>query len=121
MGRTPAQREQNRKFERKKVDISAIIRKEKADGGYAIMEFRCTDLSLGGVFISTESLDLFTLGDEFELLVDTGGKKYYEGSCRVVRSARVFSEDEVQLDSGFGLMFINPSKDFKTQLEQKMK
>jgi hypothetical protein len=112
--------EEKRKNERKKVDITTVIRKMKTKGRYAIMEFKAKDLSLGGVFILTEDLNIFDLGEQLEILVDTGGKVYYEGAAIVVRSARVFTDDDIQLESGFGLMFINPNKEFTEQLLKKL-
>ncbi len=109
-----------RKDERKRIGITTIIKRPDAGGGYTIMEFMSIDLSLGGVFVSTEDLSLFELGEEVEILVDTLNDKLYEGTARVVRSARVFSEKNEITDSGFGLMFKNPDKAFKDSLTEKI-
>ncbi len=109
-----------RKDDRKKIGITTIIKKPNAGGGYSIMEFKSIDLSLGGVFISTEDLSIFDLGEEVEILVDTYTDKLYEGIARVVRSARVFSEKNEIVDSGFGLMFKNPDKALKDSLTVKL-
>lgn len=105
----------------KRIAVTTVLRSEKPEGGHAIMEFKSGDLSFGGVFISTEDLSILDLGDEFEILVDANKEKYYEGSARVVRSARVFSEEGKQIDSGFGLMFLNPDEAFQAMLSEKLK
>ena len=112
--------EDKRKDERKKVGITTIIKKPDTGGGYSIMEFRSIDLSLGGVFISTEDLSIFELGEEVEILVDTNSDKLYEGRARIVRSARIFSEKNEITESGFGLMFREPDKAFKDNLTVKL-
>lgn len=105
---------------RKKVGITTIIKRPDAGSGYSIMEFRSIDLSLGGVFISTEDLSIFELGEEVEILIDTYSDKLYEGRARVVRSARVFSDNNEITDSGFGLMFEEPDKAFQDNLSSKL-
>jgi len=106
--------------ERKKIAVTTIVRKMKPAGGEAIMEFCSRDLSRSGLFISTENLDLFDLGEGIEILVDHKGEKYYEGKAEVVRSARVFGEAGEVLDCGYGLMFLNPGEDFKEMLLAKL-
>ena len=113
--------DEKRKNPRKRIAVTTVLRSEKPEGGHAIMEFKSGDLSFGGVFISTEDLSILDLGDEFEILVDANKEKYYEGSARVVRSARVFSEEGKQIDSGFGLMFLNPDEAFQAMLSGKLK
>ena len=109
-----------RSEERKRIGITTVIKRPDSGGGYSIMEFKSIDLSLGGVFISTEDLSLFELGEEVEILVDTYTDKLYEGVARVVRSARVFSEKNEITDSGFGLMFKEPDKALKESLTEKL-
>ena len=111
---------EKRDNKRKKMAITTIVRKMKPAGGQAIMEFRSRDFSRGGLFISTESLDLFDLGEEIEILVDHNGEKFYEGKAEVVRSARVFGKESELLDCGYGLMFVNPGEDFKKMLLAKL-
>jgi hypothetical protein len=108
---------EKRKSERRTLLTTTIVRRAiQADGGmdFEIMEFRTRDISSGGIFISTEDLSIFQLGDEVEVLVDDGGERYYEGRARVVRSARIFSEEGNPVESGFGLMFLMP--DFEVGL-----
>jgi hypothetical protein len=113
--------EEKRKSPRKKIAVTTLLRREKPEGGHAVMEFRSSDLSFGGVFISTEDLSILDLGEEIEILVDANREKYYEGRARVVRSARVFSEEGGQVDSGFGLMFLNPNESFQAMLKEKLR
>ena len=113
--------EEKRKSPRKRVVITTLVRKAKPEGGYAIMEFKSSDLSFGGVFVSAEDLSILDLGEEIEILVDADREKYYEGEARVVRSARVFSEEGGQVDSGFGLMFLNRDESFQAMLSKKLK
>ena len=100
--------------------ITALVRKERPEGGHLIMQFSSGDLSLGGVFISTEDLSVLELGEEIEILVDADQTRYYEGRARVVRSARVFSQEGGQIDSGFGLMFLSPDESFTEMLKNKV-
>ncbi len=111
---------EKRKSERKKLVVTTVIRKQTPSGKYSIMEFQSKDVSLGGIFICSEDLSIFDLGEEVEILVDDGGNKYYEGKARIVRSARILDEGGEQTESGFGLMFLNPDKDFKTMLLRKI-
>ena len=111
---------EKRESEREKVAITTVVRKTVPDGRYSIMEFRTLDISLGGIFISTEDLSIFDLGEEIEILVDDKGKKYYDGKARVVRSARILSQSGSQVESGFGLMFLNPEKEFVAMLKNKL-
>ena len=112
--------DEKRKDLRKRVGITTIVKKPESNGGYTIMEFKSIDLSLGGVFISSEDLSVFELGEEIDILVDTNGDRLYEGRARIVRSARIFSENDEITDSGFGLMFMNPDKAFKEHLAVKL-
>jgi hypothetical protein len=117
---------EKRKAARKPVLVTTIIRKAAQKGGgesreFEIMEFRTRDMSTGGIFISTEDLAIFDLGEELEILVDDSGTRYYEGKARVVRSARVFSEEGNPVESGFGLMFMSPDNDFVGMVSRKLK
>jgi len=112
--------EEKRRDERKKVQVTTLVRKPRSDGGHVILQFTSGDLSLGGVFISTEDLSVLELAEEIEVLVDSDGTKYYEGTARVVRSARVFSQEGGQIDSGFGLMFLSPDDEFREMLKTQL-
>ena len=69
--------DERRSEERKPIIITTIIRKIKPQSGYEVLEFKSKDLCLGGIFVSTEDLSLFDLGEEMEILVDDDGKRYY--------------------------------------------
>jgi hypothetical protein len=96
------------------------VRKRKEHDEVEIMEFRSRDLCIGGIFVSTEDLGLFELGEELEILIDDDGHKYYKGRARVVRSARVLSREGELTDSGFGLMFTSPDPDFIEIVQKKL-
>jgi len=112
--------EERRHAERKRVMVTTIVRKRKGREEYEIMEFRSRDLCIGGIFISTEDLSLFDLGEELEILIDDDGRKYYKGKAKVVRSARVLSKEGELTDSGFGLMFTSPDPDFMEIIQKKL-
>ena len=112
--------EEKRASQRKRVAITTVIKKQLPDGTYQIMEFLSDNLSHGGVFILVEDLSLFDLGEEIEVLVELRGDRYYAGNAKVVRSARIFSENEQTTQSGFGLMFLNPDADFRQMLLKKL-
>jgi c-di-GMP-binding flagellar brake protein YcgR len=109
---------EKRKNERKKYSLKTIIKKATPDHVFSIMEFQTSNLSLGGIFISTEDLSLFELGEEIDILVDDRGERYYQGRVRVVRSARIFGPDNTHTKSGFGLMFLKPSKELISMVEK---
>jgi hypothetical protein len=112
--------QERRQGERKRVMVTTTIRKTKGNDEYEIMEFRSRDLCIGGIFISTEDLGLFELGEDLEILIDDDGRKYYKGKAKVVRSARVLSKHGELTDSGFGLMFTSPDPDFLEIIEKKI-
>jgi hypothetical protein len=116
---------EKRKASRKALIITTVIRKATSEtgagGDYEILEFRTRDVSSGGIFISTEDLSLFDLGEELEILVDDEGDRYYEGRARIVRSARVFTEEGTPIESGFGLMFLSPDGELSGMIARKLK
>ena len=112
--------EDRRSSARKKVMITTTVRKRREKEEVEIMEFRSRDLCIGGIFVSTEDLGLFQLGEELEILIDDDGRKYYKGRARVVRSARVLSKQGELADSGFGLMFTSPDPDFIEIVQKKL-
>lgn len=112
--------ENNRSDERKKIIITTTVRKMLPHEGYEVMEFKSKDLCMGGIFISTEDLSLFDLGEELEILVDDNGEKYYTGKAQIVRSARIVSHKGEIADSGFGLMFTSSDEGFKEMIQKKL-
>ncbi len=113
--------ENKRKSDRKKIVVTTVVRKIMPNGDCAIWEFKSKDLSLGGIFICAEDLSLFDLGEDIEILVDYNGNKYYEGKAQAVRSAKVFTGEGEQVESGYGLMFLTPDTEFKDMLTEKLK
>ncbi len=114
---------ERRKTNRRALLVTTIIRKAASGGSkdFEIMEFRTHDMCSGGIFISTEDLSIFDLGEEVEILVDDNGTRYYEGKARVVRSARIFTEEGNPVESGFGMMFMSPDNEFMGMISRKLK
>ena len=100
--------------------VTTLVRRGGEDDQVEIMEFRSRDLCIGGIFISTEDLGLFQLGEDVEILIDDDGRKYYKGRAKVVRSSRLLSRDGELTDSGFGLMFTSPDPDFVEIVQKKL-
>jgi len=105
---------------RKPVHLTTYIRKELPAGGYSLMQFVSRDLSEGGVFVSTDDVSLFDLGEEISVIVDRGGKRLYEGGARVVRSSRVFDSREAITESGFGLMFAGDGSPLLSMVKKQL-
>jgi hypothetical protein len=100
MGYNFCMADDRRKDPRFSLKFSSFIRKVDAEGQQHLMCVDGKDLSLGGAFLTTESLAFFDVGDMVDLMVDLRGEAVYDGSGRIVRS-----EDE-----GYGIMFLQPSK-----------
>lgn len=111
---------ERRKYPRKNRRIKTILKKFLPDKKYLITELESKNLSLGGIFVCTEDLNLFDLGEEVEIIVLENGENYYDGKARVVRSAQIYSERDDSIESGFGLMFVEPSKEFLNMLSRTL-
>jgi hypothetical protein len=109
-----------RQSDRKKVVLTSYIRKEMADGNSMLMQFLSKDLSATGIFIISEDLSIFDLGDEITLIVDKEKVQYYEGRAKVVRSARVIEVEGAMIESGFGLMFLDPGEAFIDMVKKEV-
>ena len=105
---------------RKQVQITTYIRKELPAGGYTLMQFVSKDLSEGGIFISTDDLSLFDLGEVLSVIVDREKKRLFEGRAKVVRSVRTFESAEVIPESGFGLMFTRADSGFSEMIKEQL-
>ena len=108
----------NRKNERVSADVTCFVRKILPDGGYSLMQFVNKDLSEGGIFLVTDDLSLFDMNEDLTILVERGRERYFEGSARVVRSARIFTEEDEMTESGFGLMFVNTDEIFASMVRE---
>ena len=109
-----------RRAQRVPAVITSFLRKALPDGGYALMQFMSKDLSEGGIFVVTDDLSLFDLSEEVAIIVEKGRSRYYEGSARVVRSARFFGGEGTLTESGFGLMFIEQDDEFKNAVAEEI-
>lgn len=111
---------EKRQNERKPVHVVTFVRKYKDSGDQSLMQFVSYDLSHGGVRIATDDLDIFSLGEEVEIMVEDFGHCYYEGKARIVRSLRISSSDGKMIESGYGLMFTDTTDDFKDMLDRQL-
>jgi hypothetical protein len=59
------------------------------------------------------------LGDVVEIMVCDKDTKIYEGTAKVVRSAKFFTKADEQTESGFGLVFLE-KKEGLAQLLNKV-
>jgi hypothetical protein len=82
------------------------------------MQFKSKDLSEGGIFVTTEDMSLLDIGEECDLLIDEKGEKYIETNAKVVRGARIFTDEGEQVISGYGLMFFEPDAEFMDMLKK---
>lgn len=108
--------EEKRQFERKNKRFVVFARKRFVDGSTKIIQMMTKDLSMGGIFVQTDDLYLFDLGEDVDILIDDDGQRYYEGTSKVVRSARVLTKEDNQT-SGYGMMFVSPDDDLQEMLK----
>ncbi|MBN1647199.1 MAG: PilZ domain-containing protein [Spirochaetales bacterium] len=109
--------ENKRKCQRFNVPLITYIRVPKKKG-YVINQFLTKDISENGLYICTDNLSLFSLGDEIDIMVDDKEKKYYEGKARVVRSAKVFSMDDEPVESGYGLFLMDMAGEYADLMKE---
>ena len=112
--------EERRGNKRQSLTLNIIAKRLLPTGRYAVMEFISRDISGSGMYIYTEDVSIFDLGEGIDLLLDDNGAKYCEGKAKVVRSAKVFTGEGAPTESGFGLMFLNPDKEFQAILTKKL-
>ena len=84
------------------------------------MQFSTKDLSQGGVFITSKDLSVLEVGEDCEVLLEEKREKLYQTQAKVVRGARVFTDEGEQTISGYGLMFFNPEEDFLDMLQEQL-
>ena len=111
---------EKRKSLRKDVSLTSYVRKEMPDGKYVMMQFLSRDISEGGIFICTDDLSLFDLGEELTIMVDRNKEKLYEGKVRTVRSARSFENEGRLTDSGYGMMFLDIPPAFSAMVKMEL-
>ena len=98
--------EERRKHLRDFTPTNIRVKQRFPDGRYKIMTFRNRNISKGGVFIITENLSLFDLGEELEIVIKDGGKNYFVGKAMVIHSEAIFNKDSIKTESGYGVMFL---------------
>jgi hypothetical protein len=105
---------------RKDVQLTTYVRKELPAGGYSVAQFVSRDLSEGGVFIGTDDLSLFDVGEELSIMVDQDRMRLFEGQARVVRSSRTFGSSDMITQSGFGLRFTDTNSAFSKMVKEQL-
>jgi hypothetical protein len=98
-------------------NLKTVIDRTLPDGRHVHQELLSESLSCGGVFILSEDLSLFDLGEEVGVVIEDDEDCFYDGKARVVRSARYFAENEKIDRSGFGMMFIDPPPEYLTRID----
>ena len=98
--------DERRKHLRDFTPINVMVKQQLPDGGYKIMSFNNRNISRGGVFIITENLALFELGEELEIIIKDESNNYFEGKALVIHSEAIFNKDSVNTESGYGVMFL---------------
>jgi hypothetical protein len=99
-------------------NLKTVIDRTLPDKRRIHLEFLSESLSCGGVFILSEDLSLFDLGEDVRVKIEDEEDCFYDGRARVVRSARYFAEDEKIDRSGFGMMFIDPPPQYMTIIDK---
>lgn len=115
------ERVEKRQHQRKPVSLTTYIRQTMPDGKNRLRQFESRDLSSGGVFITTEDLSLYDIGEDLEIIVTRDGQDYYMGGARVVRSAKQYESGDDGSDSGFGLCFVEPDDAFSAAVSESLR
>lgn len=105
---------------RKTVHLTTYVRKELPGGGHSLTQFVSRDLSEGGIFIGTDDLSLFDVGEEISVIVEQEKVHLFEGKARVVRSTRIFGTVDGLTGSGFGLRFIGGDAGFSEMVKSRL-
>ena len=105
---------------RKTVHLTTYVRKELPCGGHSLTQFVSRDLSEGGIFIGTDDLSLFDVGEEISVIVDQEKTLLFEGKARVVRSTRIFGTVDGMTRSGFGLRFVGGESGFSEMVKNQL-
>ena len=105
---------------RKTIHLTTYVRKELPGGGHSLSQFVSRDLSEGGIFIGTDDLALFDIGEEISVIVDQEKEHLYEGKARVIRSTRIFASVDGMTGSGFGLRFIGAGTAFSEMIKKEL-
>lgn len=99
--------EERRKHLRDFTPTEVRVKQKLPDGGYKILKFKNRNISKGGVFIITENLSLFDLGEELDIHIKDGQKNFFKGKAIVIHSEAIFNKDSVKTESGYGVMFLS--------------
>lgn len=105
-----------RYWKRHLENIFVIITKKLPNGKKQINQFSTANISEGGVFIDCEKLDVLDVGREYEGIIDIESKQY-NVKYKAIRNSKLIDKNEIILESGYGLMFINPPLDMIMELK----
>lgn len=97
---------ERRKVGRKKLKLNVILKYPTRKGGYREMFFHSLNISMGGVFIIVDDLNLFRVGDKIELEIEKKGKRYDIGKARIVRLQKELDRKGVVVEQGIGIQFL---------------
>lgn len=97
----------------------AEVKLPDPEGGFRILEFQVMDLSLNGVFLMSEDLNLFEIGDELELDIRLKGKIYPVALAEVVRKEDGFDDNDIPRQMGYGVRLVIKDRTFRELLQEK--
>jgi hypothetical protein len=98
---------EKRKQARNFTPEQTIIKKRMPDGSFKLHECKNRNISRGGVFIITENLSIFELGEVVEVKIKDTDRDYYKGKAEIIRSESVFNKDSVKTECGYGIVFLS--------------
>lgn len=97
---------ERRKTGRKKLKLNVIVKYPTRKGGYREMIFNSLNISMGGVFILVDDLNLFKVGDKIELEIEKKGKRYDIGKAKIVRLQKETNRKGIVVEQGIGIQFL---------------
>jgi hypothetical protein len=100
-------KDNKRKWHRHNEFITVIIVKPLSNGRKQINQFLTVNASEGGAFVDCEELDVLKVGNEYEGILDIESRQY-KLNFKVIRTSKTIDKNKVVIDSGYGLMFIDP-------------
>lgn len=88
--------------------VTVIIIKPLPEDKRQINQFMTLNLSENGVFVICEEMEVLKIGETYEGILDVESK-HYSIPFMVIRKTKIIDKDDIITESGYGLMFINPS------------
>jgi hypothetical protein len=110
---------EKRMYRRKNKKIDACIIRSLPDGQTKKIYLKTHDISLGGVFLSSENLRLFDVEESVHVVLTDADRTVFEGEAKIVWAEALYDSQGSVLKSGYGLKFLNMSdnaiKDFRNR------